>query len=442
MWRTTLRCLAVALPLLPASAQAVGESAVITLMFPAGAENCALGESGVSHARNIYTAFWNPACLPAVFDQDMTNVTYGSFGEELLPSLQIDLYHRYSSLCLFLNDVLPYTDLSYAFFRNHLDMGENEIFDSLGLVDRVRSEETVTANCIAFRAFDILSVGLSYKEYDSRLAPGIGLPLYPDDGTATGRTFDIGIRAGKRFDILGMIELEPAAGVSLLNLGNDSAQYIAASGDKDPLPRMAVYGGSVSCNLLELFEYTVIYEEDYSFVSERTEIQEHFGQRIQLSPFYVMLRGHMYDSAGHRNEYQKGYTWVFNLQKTLRAVRRVAALYDRIGHRHVAEKLARVDAALSVGRLRFLPNVHVSRSHSTIDARGSNQVRDGQTRDDWSVGIGVIGSVSSWGSRSRTVPRPAGATAPAPDTTAHTASGRRLPGGAVILEEEDVAPGK
>jgi hypothetical protein len=134
MLSTSPRSVGIVLSLLAASAYAVGESAVITLMFPAGTENCALGESGVSHAKNMYTVFWNPACLPAVYDENMANIAYGSFDEALLPAFRIpDLHHYYSSLCLFLNDVLPYTDLSYAYFRNYIDMGENVRFDSLVL---------------------------------------------------------------------------------------------------------------------------------------------------------------------------------------------------------------------------------------------------------------------------------------------------------------------
>ncbi|MBN1757906.1 MAG: hypothetical protein JW863_06295 [Chitinispirillaceae bacterium] len=372
---------------------AVGDAAVITLEFPFGSENCALGESGVSHAKNIQTVFWNPAGLPAVYDELQLNFLNGSFHEDLLPAFFIpDLYHESTTFGVFLNDVLPYTDISYAFFRNYISMGENIVVDSLGLdSDTVFSDETVLAHAFAFRLFDIVSLGVSLKSFDSRLAPGIGLPDYPGDGVAEGNAFDIGLRIGKRFSFLDLFEVEPAFGVSLLNWGPDSALYIHDSElGADPLPKRGIIGGSAHFNLLELFEYTIIYEEDYTLVTKHKEKTEHLGQRFQISPFYIVQRGHMYDGVGNRNEIEKGYTAMFNLQKTLQMVFRLVKLYDYLTEQHLWRSMKTIEDKLSIGGWKFKPNVHYSRSHSEIFPQNDNIAREGQVRDDRMFGLGIV----------------------------------------------------
>jgi len=154
-------------------ARAVGESAVITLEFPAGAENTSLGEIGVSYANTIYSVFWNPANVACLYEETNLNHIYTNFHEDLLPAINLpDLYHNFSGFSTTLNDVFPHVDIGYAYFKNYISFGMNREFDSNGIViDSFFSDETVKADCFGLRAFDIISIGMAFKKFDSRLAP-------------------------------------------------------------------------------------------------------------------------------------------------------------------------------------------------------------------------------------------------------------------------------
>ena len=100
----------------------------------------------------------------------------------------------------------------------------------------------------------------------------------------------------------------------------------------------------------------------------------------------------MYDAPGSRNEIQKGYTVMFNLQKTLRLVARLVRLYDYLSGKHLLETIQTKGKMLSVNGWEFKPNVHYSRSHSRIFPQNSNTSREGQVRDDWTLGLGITAS--------------------------------------------------
>lgn len=75
----------------------MGESAVITLEFPAGAENTGLGESGVSIANTVNSVFWNPANVASLYEESYVNFIYSRFSEKLLPALVSDLFHDFTA---------------------------------------------------------------------------------------------------------------------------------------------------------------------------------------------------------------------------------------------------------------------------------------------------------------------------------------------------------
>jgi hypothetical protein len=378
---------------------AVGQSAVITLVYSAGAENTGLGECGVSHAKNVYTLFWNPANLPAVYDETFVNVMTGHFREDLLPVFKIpDLYHTFTPLCLLLNDIVPHIDLSYGYFNNFINFGVNDITDEQGRVtDSAQSDETVRSYSFAVQAWDLISAGISFKHYESRLAPGIGIG---DDGIATGNAYDIGFRCGRRIPVFDIIEFQPSIGVSFLNLWGDSAQYIHdRAAPTDPIPKTIIYGGSLGINILEIFEYTYMRENDRSMVAHSwDEINHHYGERFQITPFYCSIKGKLDDPAGQRFERTTGHVVTFNFRKTLNMVLKISHLYDRLHHSNTYEKIAAWDEKLWAGRLQFKPNIYYSSAYSTIHA-SEDEARNGQTRKDWSIGIGVVGSFSSLFSR-------------------------------------------
>jgi hypothetical protein len=374
------------------NAMAVGESAVTTLDFPAGAENTGLGETGVSFANTPYSIFWNPANAACLYEETYLNQQYTKFNEQLLPSFKIpDLTHSFTAFSTTLNDVFPHIDIGYGYYRNHFNMGASTIEDSLeNEIDTIHSSETVTANCFGIRGFDILSFGFSIKEYDSQLVPGIGGTLYPKDGTARGNAFDIGLRANKKFEFKKLFFINPAIGVSILNFGGDSAKYVESAPNKEPLPKKGWLGGSCEFNALDIFEYTFIYEADFNLVTEPNEKTTHIGHKFQITPFYALLRGSLNDSAGERYENSEGYVVSINLRKTYLLIYKIIKLFDYLNKTNNSEKLEKWDNSLTVHGFDFKPNIFYSKSHSVIHGSKPDQFREGQTRNDWSIGIGII----------------------------------------------------
>ena len=375
-------------------------AAVITLAFPAGAENTCLGEAGVSYAKNLYSVYWNPANLPVLYDETHSNIVYTSFREKLLPVLNIeDLLHTFQSFGIFLNDVFPYVDFGYSFFRNYIDFGWTEVYDPLGnLIDSVYSDEEVFSNSIGFRAFDIFSFGFSFKRFDSRLAPGIGGDEEPDKGIAEGGCFDVGFRVGKRFNILDLFMVNPSMGISFLNLGNDSADYLKDTlFGKDPLPRIMYLGGSCDINIMELFEFTYVYDVDMCLLcKEWDDRQKHAGYRFQITPFYAILWGYLNDSFGSRHERSEGYTISINLRKTYNMVSKIIKLIDLLSKNDLYSKMKEREQKLSVRGFTFKPNFYFSRTKTEIENEGKNWLTAYPKKEDWTLGIGVIASFPNY----------------------------------------------
>lgn len=384
----------VSIVLFAVSVSAVGQSAVITLEFPGGAENTGLGESGVSHAKNIYTLFWNPANLPAVYDETYSNIIFGHFHEDLLPSFHIpDLYHNFTPFCLLLNKIVPHIDISYGFFENYISLGMNQWPDFLGRVlDSAFSDETVRAHALAVRAFDVFSAGITFKTYDSQLSPGYGPG---DDGTATGIAYDVGLRLGKRIPLFDIIELQPALGLSFLNLWGDSAKYFHdRTVPYDPIGKTIIYGGSMGVNILDLFEYTYIREISRSMLAGSwNDKTNHVGERFQITPFYCKIQGKMDDPMGNRHETTQGEVITLNYRKTLGMFIKLVHLYDRLNHSRFYQKIVDWDENLSIGNFKIKPNIFYSLAKNSIKTTGDNDSRNGQSRHDWSMGIGFLGDL-------------------------------------------------
>ena len=382
---------------------AVGESAVVTLEFPAGAENTGLGETGVSFANTPYSVFWNPANAACLYEETYLNHQYTEFKELLLPSLKIPgLTHNFTAFSTTINNILPHIDIGHVYYRNHINMGS----DTNGYIINIgNASETVTANCFGIRAFDILSFGFSIKEYDSKLAPGMGTILHPNDGTARGNTSDIGLRANKKFEFAKLCFVNPAIGVSILNLGGDSAKYLESISNKDPLPKKGWLGGSCEFNALDIFEYTFIYEADYNLVTEPNEKTTHIGHKFQITPFYSLLRGTLSDTAGKRYEKTEGYVVSINARKSYQMVYKIVKLFDYLNKTNNSEKMEKWDNSLNVRGFAFKPDIFYSQSHSVIHGSRPDQIREGQTRDDWSIGIGIISGFPNYFEKKTLKPR-------------------------------------
>ena len=370
------------------------QSSVITLQFPAGAENTGLGECGVSLANTAFTVFWNPANVACLYEETYLNNSYSQFHEALLPKFTFpDLYHDFSVFSTTINNALPNVDIGYAYFRNFINFGTSNFYDSTGVfLDSINADETVTGSCFGLRAFDIISIGFTLKNYNSRLAPRINQPTYPRDGISTGSAYDIGLRLNKKFeDISGLFYMNPALGISVLNFAGDSAKYIDTSSSKDPLPKTGFWGTSIEFNALDIIGYTFVFEEEYNLLSAPYEQTIHRGQKFQLTPFYAILRGSMDDYAGQRFEYTEGYVISFNLQQTFAMTSKIVKAIDLLYEsNYFAGFNKKYNSCLTIAGFVFRPNVYYSKSHCVIFGKYADAVREGQTRDDWSIGIGIV----------------------------------------------------
>lgn len=181
-----------------ATAFAVGKTAVMTLDFPHGAENCGMGEVGVSLAENINSVFWNPASLPAIGQNLSVQYLYSYFHEDLLPSLRIkDLYHNDTIHAFFMQDIWRNIDLGMSYSINYMSMGYNDRIDFLGnFTDSIHCSETVRSYALGLRFYDVASIGFTIKNFKSRIAPGFN--GNQQDGIAQGQVFDLGFRLEKK----------------------------------------------------------------------------------------------------------------------------------------------------------------------------------------------------------------------------------------------------
>ncbi len=155
---------------------AVGESAVITLVFPYGTAGTGMGEVGAAIADDASAPFYNPAllgfCNPRWHGGE---ISY--FYEPILPRFGItDLWHSTTAACY----QPRFLDAGgFGLFFNYLNFGENTWTDELGReLGRARSYEDVLAaswgSALGKPGDERNALGVSVKYVYSALAPGFG----------------------------------------------------------------------------------------------------------------------------------------------------------------------------------------------------------------------------------------------------------------------------
>lgn len=372
-----------------ASAFAVGKTAVITLEFPHGAENCGMGEVGVSLAENVNSVFWNPAALPAIGQYLSVQYVYSQFYESLLPSLGLkDLWHTDTIHAVFLPNLYKNIDFGASYSVNFINMGNNEFTDELGVViGTAKSCETVRSYAMGLRFYDIASFGFAIKDIDSRLASGFD--TIPRNGTAQAQVFDFGIRLEKKFTIAEALDIHPAIGFALHSFPQDSVTYIHNDTlpHSDPLPLKRWYGASIKINFLDLLGFTFAKEREYSVVDQ--EFIDHQGYKFQITPFFALINGSMVDSSGNRFEEQTGQVVTFNYQQTLNALIRCTNLFNP----RLSEKIQSPERWAE--KYFMKPNIYLQYATSTIHSTGDNNAREGQKRRELSIGVSLIGDLSA-----------------------------------------------
>lgn len=282
---------------------AVGESSVITLEFPAGGENTGMAESGASQNNSIYTMFWNPASLPAVYDNLQTRLQVGLFSEKLMPKLNMNINHDFYTGAVFLNDLFPHIDIAYGFYENQLE-----------------NMESVNAHCLGIRAFNMLSLGVSLKRYNSYNRSG---------DKVNGGAFDFGVRLEHTARIASTpLTVMPALGLSVVNIGNDVV-------DGKSLPKGFFVGSTTVTRFLEFFSYTITGQIRGDFLqntpSNGSDYKHNGGyglvasvsNQFQITPIYSYGFGYMIDYNGRRFERHDAHTLTFDARKMITLVLRI-----------------------------------------------------------------------------------------------------------------------
>ncbi len=321
MRHSVLAVLAVA----AAASAGVGESAVITLVFPHSARAYAMGEVGVALADGEDAAYWNPAGL-GVHNPRWTCGAGTFFYEPLLPAFGIrDLWH------LALDAVWQPWDGRYggiALDMNYLHMGVNEFYDELGQeVGTARSHEEVLSLAWggSLPRHERHNVGMALKVVHSALAPG----MFEDDpgaGVANAAAVDAGY--------LWLSPINIRLGVTLNNMGT-AVEYVAGSG-ADPIPftvRLAMgHKDTVAAGTWPILDWaleTMLEREfvecgedgrpypwfkalvtdvsDGTFREEFGESQLHWGLEATLFETLSLRSGLLFDWTGERYEWHLGF---------------------------------------------------------------------------------------------------------------------------------------
>jgi hypothetical protein len=208
-----------------ASISAVGQSAVITLVFPSDSRTLAMGGVGTALADDENVLFYNPAGLGLKNDR-WRGGAMTEFYEQLLPAFNIpDLWHFHLA-----GVYQPrFGDVGgFAMDWNYINFGTNDLTNEQGVtIGRARSHEYVLTGGWGFNFEEIgiknHSFGVSWKYIYSALAPGIG----PDgQGVAQSLAFDFGYL----WQILSNLRF----GFTFANMG-PSVYYISQD-QRDPIP--------------------------------------------------------------------------------------------------------------------------------------------------------------------------------------------------------------
>jgi len=219
---------------------AIGQSAIITYVFPYGARTNGMGEVGAALADDESTIFWNPAGL-GPRNERWWGGSFTHFYEPILPIFDIpDLWHSAFAVCFQPkpSEIAPHFDIGgFGFFINYLNFGESEIYDAYGrITGTLQTYEYVMALAWGFNFADAgaenLSLGLSLKYASSVLAPGVG---QGDEGIARSFAADLGLLYCFPFGL--------RIGFTFLNMG--PSVFYKSKDEADPIP-FTIYPASCS----------------------------------------------------------------------------------------------------------------------------------------------------------------------------------------------------
>ena len=310
---------------------AIGQSAIITLSFPYGTREAAMGEVGTGIAEDASATFYNPAGLGL---DDTKRIDGGvlNFFEPLLPAFDMpDLWH-----VSFAGYVKPNTKNSnvggIGVLFNYLNFGRNVETNAQGVTTRVFDSYECVYGISYGTNFDIFRdkksnwyFGVNVKGAYSALAPGAV------NGIGTASTF--AIDAATLYDFpFGL-----RCGFMLQNMG-PAVSYVSKN-ENDPIPFTIRTGVSYQKELvvmkMRVFKGLAAFDLDREVVrknpygksdpfwkaiytdlihdtteSTRDEIKQiifHTGGEATFFNNVTTRFGYMHDAAGSRKELHFGF---------------------------------------------------------------------------------------------------------------------------------------
>jgi hypothetical protein len=310
------------------SAFAVGQSAVITLVFPSGARSLAMGEVGTALADDEQALFYNPAGL-GINNRRWRGGAVTESYEQLLPAFRIpDLWHLHVAGCY----QPALTNLGgFGLDLNFINFGLNTSTDEQGReIAQFRSYEYVFSGGWGFN-FEEIGIrdhfwGIGLKYALSALAPGYG-----PGNEGIGSTYAVDFGYIWRF--LPFMRF----GFTFANMG-PSVFYISRE-EADPLPftiNLALaYKNSFSVSNFHLFDLCAELRADREIVknypdrrpdpfyiaiftglindTSRTvaqkfeEVNWHCGYDVTFAQTFSLREGFFIDPAGRRFEHHFGF---------------------------------------------------------------------------------------------------------------------------------------
>gem|GEM_PF-6717383 len=165
-----------------------------------------------------------------------------------------DLRQEFDAVSGVLTDSKEGFDLGFGLFRNRVNFGTNQQTDQNGQPTEAifDSYETSYALGMGVRLGMPVSLGGTFKFYDSRLAQGLGA-----NGKSQGWAFDIGFLIDPDFHPLdpagiSSLEFKPSLGMLYQNIGPDNFYNEALQAD--PIPTTYRIGLCLTFSLADLLE--------------------------------------------------------------------------------------------------------------------------------------------------------------------------------------------
>jgi len=240
--RNALACTVLAaLMAAPTAFSQVGGAAVIFLQIEPDSRAAGMGNAGVALADNASAVFWNPAGLASQRGAEVS-FTHANW----LPALVSDLFYEYL--------VGKYHVEGLGTFGGHvtfLNLGEQEYRDASNvLLGTFRSYEFAVGASFARHVTENFALGVGTRLIYSNLSGGVDVG---DTQTKAGMSFGVDLAGLYTFNPIETsgVELTPALGFNLANMGPKIGYTVGDSGRNDPIPTNLRFGGALSAQFDE-----------------------------------------------------------------------------------------------------------------------------------------------------------------------------------------------